>query len=127
MASAAKVKARQDLVRFKNQLRQQAREREQRIEASALTVLVQLARRADAEVAAGRAIEDLHAEGLKASEIAAWCGGLTVSELNRLRAAARNAGVDPASDAVGVRSAAAAVDLDPDAVGSADAPTASAD
>lgn len=61
--------------RYKSQLRQQAREREQRIEAAALRVLVQLGRRAAAEAAAGCAIEDLHGEGLETAEIAAWCGG----------------------------------------------------
>jgi hypothetical protein len=94
MSNSTKVKARRDLIKYKFALRQRSRDRDQRIEAAALDVLVQLGKRADAERAAGHALELLHAEGLKAADVAGWCGGLTAAEINRLRAVARTTDTD---------------------------------
>lgn len=97
MSNSTKVKARRDLVKYKFALRQRSRERDLRIEAAALDVLVQLGKRADAERAAGHALDLLHAEGLKTTDVAEWCGGLTAAEINRLRTVARNADSNAAS------------------------------
>lgn len=66
----------------------------------------------------GRAIEELHGEGLKIAEIAAWCGGLSAAELNRLRAAARPQPTSPDTDAAATQGAASGL------LGDADAPDA---
>jgi hypothetical protein len=103
MSNSTKVTARRDLIKYKFALRQRGRERDLRIEAAALDVLVQLGKRADAEQAAGCAIELLHAEGLKTADVAEWCGGLTASEINRLRTVARNTETDADSAVGGAR------------------------
>lgn len=83
--SSARMRARRDLTEIKDQLRRERRERDERIEQAALTVRVSLRRAADAEVAAGHGIEALFAEGLTGKQVGQWCGGLSLTELRRLR------------------------------------------
>jgi len=87
---ATKQQARQELVKRKLEMRQRTRERDERIEGAVVDVLVQLDKRTAAEEAAGRAVERLAAEGLKAAEVAEWCG-LSLVEVARLRAVVRKA------------------------------------
>jgi hypothetical protein len=94
MSNSIKVTARRDLIKYKYALRQRSRDRDVRIEAAALDVLVQLGKRADAEQAAGHALELLHAEGLKIADVAEWCVGLTAAEINQLRTIARKTTTD---------------------------------
>ena len=86
---SARSRARRDLVEIKDQIRRQRRERDERIEQAALAVRVNLRRRVTVEAAAGRGVETLFAEGLTGSQVAEWCGGLTIAEIRRLRPRSR--------------------------------------
>ena len=88
---SARSRARRDLVEIKDQIRRQRRERDERIEQAALAVRVNLRRRVTVEAAAGHGVEALFAEGLTGSQVAQWCGGLTIAEIRRLRGLARTA------------------------------------
>lgn len=90
VASQVRVAARRSVVDAHSQRRKQRQEREDRIAALAIEVTVALAsgRAAmdKAELAAGRAVNQMCDLGLSITEVVEWCAGdLTAKQVGRLR------------------------------------------
>lgn len=96
-SDSTRARARRGVAEVHDRKRAEQKAKEARIDLAAVEFAVGVEQVRQAEVRCGRAIEALYAQGLSATEVAEWCGDITVPELRRLRQLAQDEPVAVAS------------------------------
>lgn len=82
---STRARARREVAVVRDRKRAEQKAKEARIDKAAIEYAMGMEQVRQGEVRCGRAIESLYDEGLTATEVAEWCGGVSVAELRRLR------------------------------------------
>ncbi|HPZ50917.1 MAG TPA: hypothetical protein PLA44_13790 [Propionibacteriaceae bacterium] len=87
---STRARARREVALVRDRRRAALREKDERIERAAVEFALGTEQCRKGQARAGRAVEALFAEGLSASDVSEWCGGVSLADLRRLRQLAKD-------------------------------------